>query len=390
MPAVNHLKDHLTRLIAAFALVLATFVVAATHASRGAGRVCESGRVREHAARGSAERLAGHRRGRLDDPGLRHVDERERRPDRVLQDQHPGDARTTSTSCGSATTRGNGARKVVRRTSSRRPRSRRPSRRARTTRTATGPHRLRQLGGVGVVDRADHRGVRRLHRAPGPRRHQAGGDSQIPFVVRNDASHSDIARPDLRRDLAGLQHLRRQQPLHVHGQLPAREPDGYKGASKVSYNRPVRTPRSTTDGGAVWLMYAEYQMIRFLEENGYDVSYTSGLDVGTTPVAACSNHKIFMSTGHDEYWSGHAARQRRGRPRRRGQPGVLQRQRGVLEDPLGAEHRRHRTRPTGRWSPTRRRTSTLRSTRRTRPPGRARGWIRGSARRRTADGRRTR
>ena len=40
---------------------------------------------------------------------------------------------------------------------------------------------------------------------------------------------------------------------------------------------------------------------------------------------------------------GRAARQRRSRARRRRAPRVLQRQRGVLEDPLGAEHRRQGT-----------------------------------------------
>ena len=50
-------------------------------------------------------------------------------------------------------------------------------------------------------------------------------------------------------------------------------------------------------------MYAEYPMIRFLEENGYDVSYTSGLDVSQPGYASTiEQHKIFlrpatMSTG---------------------------------------------------------------------------------------------
>ena len=34
-------------------------------------------------------------------------------------------------------------------------------------------------------------------------------------------------------------------------------------------------------------MYAEYPMIRFLEANGYDVGYTSGIDVGTSPRVRC-------------------------------------------------------------------------------------------------------
>ena len=52
-------------------------------------------------------------------------------------------------------------------------------------------------------------------------------------------------------------------------------------------------------------MYAEYPMIRFLEANGYDVSYTTGMDVATsTGGSLLTNHKVFMSSGHDEYWSG--------------------------------------------------------------------------------------
>ena len=52
-------------------------------------------------------------------------------------------------------------------------------------------------------------------------------------------------------------------------------------------------------------MYAEYPMIRFLEANGYDVSYTSGVDMSQPGVASIiEQHKIFMSAGHDEYWSG--------------------------------------------------------------------------------------
>ena len=52
-------------------------------------------------------------------------------------------------------------------------------------------------------------------------------------------------------------------------------------------------------------MYAEYPMIRFLEENGYDVSYTSGVDMSQSGAASIiEQHKIFLTAGHDEYWSG--------------------------------------------------------------------------------------
>ena len=69
----------------------------------------------------------------------------------------------------------------------------------------------------------------------------------------------------------------------------------------MSYNRPWHTPLD--DNGRDWWSDYEYPMIRFLEENGYDVSYTSGLDVATRG-SLLLNHKVFLSTGHDEYWSG--------------------------------------------------------------------------------------
>ena len=43
-------------------------------------------------------------------------------------------------------------------------------------------------------------------------------------------------------------------------------------------------------------------MLRWLERNGYDVSYTTGVDTaGAAP--SCSSTEAFLSVGHDEYWS---------------------------------------------------------------------------------------
>ena len=80
-------------------------------------------------------------------------------------------------------------------------------------------------------------------------------------------------------------------------------------------------------------------MIRWLEENGYNVSYTSEYEVANNG-ALLKNHKIFMSSGHDEYWSASQRANVVGRARSGREPRVLQRQRDLLEDALGAEHRR--------------------------------------------------
>ncbi len=44
-------------------------------------------------------------------------------------------------------------------------------------------------------------------------------------------------------------------------------------------------------------------MIRWLESNGYDVSYSTGIDTDRRG-AELLEHKVFMTVGHDEYWSG--------------------------------------------------------------------------------------
>ena len=44
-------------------------------------------------------------------------------------------------------------------------------------------------------------------------------------------------------------------------------------------------------------------MVRFLEQNGYDVTYIAGVDTDRDG-ARLLNHKAFLSVGHDEYWSG--------------------------------------------------------------------------------------
>jgi hypothetical protein len=49
-------------------------------------------------------------------------------------------------------------------------------------------------------------------------------------------------------------------------------------------------------------------MVRFLEREGYDVTYTTDVDVHEHP-ELLRQHKAFLVVGHDEYWSGE---QRRG------------------------------------------------------------------------------
>ena len=66
---------------------------------------------------------------------------------------------------------------------------------------------------------------------------------------------------------------------------------------KVSYNRPMSPIEIQTQ-----VFYAEYPMVRWLEANGYDVSYFSSVDAARSG-ALIKNHKVYLSVGHDEYVS---------------------------------------------------------------------------------------
>ena len=57
-----------------------------------------------------------------------------------------------------------------------------------------------------------------------------------------------------------------------------------------------------TAGPQDYLFGVEYPAIRWLEKNGYDVSYMAGVDSDRLG-NLIKNHKMFLSVGHDEYWS---------------------------------------------------------------------------------------
>ena len=51
-----------------------------------------------------------------------------------------------------------------------------------------------------------------------------------------------------------------------------------------------------------FLFGEEYAAIYWLEQNGYDVSYISGIDAATNP-SLLLNTNAYIDVGHDEYWS---------------------------------------------------------------------------------------
>jgi Domain of unknown function (DUF4082)/Bacterial Ig-like domain/Bacterial Ig domain len=116
------------------------------------------------------------------------------------------------------------------------------------------------------------------------------GEMTVPFVVRNNASHSDIV---VQTDDETWEAYNQWTGANLYqGNGPALDGRAYA----VSYNRPMNT------GGDNGIYGSEFPMIEWLERNGYNVSYLSGLDVATNG-SLLLNHKVFMSSGHDEYWT---------------------------------------------------------------------------------------
>ena len=68
-------------------------------------------------------------------------------------------------------------------------------------------------------------------------------------------------------------------------------------AVKVSFNRPY----DDGDGAGKFLTW-EFDMVAFLEQEGYDVVYSTSTDTHEN-ASELTRHQGFLSIGHDEYWS---------------------------------------------------------------------------------------
>jgi len=126
-------------------------------------------------------------------------------------------------------------------------------------------------------------------------RTDTGGDSHIVFIVRNDSGTSDIL---FQTSDETWQAYNDYGGHSLYG--PTGAYDLTNRAYKVSYNRPFHT---RTFESASFVFYAEYPMVRWLEANGYGVSYFTSVDAARTG-NLITKHKAYISVGHDEYWSG--------------------------------------------------------------------------------------
>ncbi|NKM36058.1 DUF4082 domain-containing protein, partial [Rhizobium laguerreae] len=128
------------------------------------------------------------------------------------------------------------------------------------------------------------------------------GQNHIPFIVRDDDSQSDIVFQTADQT---WQAYNGWGGANLYGGNGPATGQGAGRAYAVSYNRPIATRGGvgTFAGPQDYLFGAEYAGIYWLEQNGYDVSYLSGVDADRYG-SLLLNHKTYIDAGHDEYWSG--------------------------------------------------------------------------------------
>lgn len=137
-----------------------------------------------------------------------------------------------------------------------------------------------------------------------------GKQAYVPFVVRDDAR---VATYLVQSSVTTFQAYNNWGGRSLYDFNSV----GGVRASRVSFHRPYGlglNPQSAAGIGAGELITNlqgaaqsgptgwEYPMVRFLEREGYDVSYVTNVDVHRD-AQLVAQHPVFLSVGHDEYWS---------------------------------------------------------------------------------------
>jgi hypothetical protein len=133
-------------------------------------------------------------------------------------------------------------------------------------------------------------------------RPDTGGENDTVFVVRDDARPAQILYQQSVSTFQAYNNYGGKSTYssasgfcHTVAQAPR--------AVRVSLNRPYAQPKTDPN----FFYRAEYPMVRWLEQQGYDVTYSTTQDTHQAGKPGATNtlldHEIFLSVGHDEYWS---------------------------------------------------------------------------------------
>ena len=128
-------------------------------------------------------------------------------------------------------------------------------------------------------------------------REDNGSDNHIILVVRNDGASSDVvyALP-----VATYQAYNKWGGRSLYTFQSSGDPTvaGTPRAVKVSFDRPYN---QSLNGLNNWYTACDIQNLSWLERQGYDMTYQTSVDVHTG--STLTNHSVYVSPAHDEYWS---------------------------------------------------------------------------------------
>ncbi len=124
-----------------------------------------------------------------------------------------------------------------------------------------------------------------------------GYSSFIFFVVRDDGGDEDIL---FQTSVTTYEAYNTWGGTSLYNNdLTDKTQYPYPHATKVSFDRPFNPGDSNGAGQYFWF---EYKFVYWLEQQGYNVAYTTDVDTDARP-GELLTRKAFLSVGHDEYWS---------------------------------------------------------------------------------------
>ncbi|OYE06338.1 N,N-dimethylformamidase beta subunit family domain-containing protein [Nostoc sp. 'Peltigera membranacea cyanobiont' 232] len=122
-----------------------------------------------------------------------------------------------------------------------------------------------------------------------------GKVAHVWFVVRNDSSNADILFSSAVSTVLAYSSTGGQSLYTMYS-------IGGQRAFKVSYDAPFSQASDQQSTQPDKPLQWEYNMVRWLESQAYNITYTDSMQIHTN-AQSLLNHKVFLSVGHDEYWS---------------------------------------------------------------------------------------
>lgn len=123
----------------------------------------------------------------------------------------------------------------------------------------------------------------------------SGDVAYAQFVVRDDPRRSDVLAVLPLNTYEAYNNWGGKSLYGTNSTGPATPASGEfaEAATQVSFERPYATLSGIRQ---------DFETVAFLERSGYDVTYATSVDLDREPTLL-GRHRVYISVGHDEYWS---------------------------------------------------------------------------------------